>query len=424
MVHRMRLKLEKVTETDQLSACNLSLLLGVFTEDNKIERYLRLARGILNVKKAIFAFHHEPYVWLMEGKRDFTPIKANNTLNLNAMFAGELMIYPGHRNYQQFSEHLDHLGVEHKRVLCFNIQHEASGALAQVAFYDDETGEFTKDQMELLEELTSGLIAILEKKSESQDYAELYEQQCALNFSKTKFFQIIAHDLRAPFHGLIGFSDVLAHERETLNEADQQDIAHYLHDTIQSTYNLLENLLNWAMAEGGRFVYHPINYKLKQSTAIVYDVLNTLAVKKNIKLIEDVPDHLKIFADINMVTSIIQNLVSNALKFTQTDGTGEVTIRAYETTQGVAISIQDTGLGMNEAQIAAVFEPQIKASIKGTTGEHGTGLGLVLCKRFVDLNHGTITVMSNEGKGTIFNVILPMATQSARTLMLERQSVG
>ncbi len=424
MVHRMRLKLEKVTETDQLSACNLSLLLGVFTEDNKIERYLRLARGILNVKKAIFAFHHEPYVWLMEGKRDFTPIKANNTLNLNAMFAGELMIYPGHRNYQQFSEHLDHLGVEHKRVLCFNIQHEASGALAQVAFYDDETGEFTKDQMELLEELTSGLIAILEKKSESQDYAELYEQQCALNFSKTKFFQIIAHDLRAPFHGLIGFSDVLAHERETLNEADQQDIAHYLHDTIQSTYNLLENLLNWAMAEGGRFVYHPINYKLKQSTTIVYDVLNTLAVKKNIKLTEDVPDHLKIFADINMVTSIIQNLVSNALKFTQTDGTGEVTIRAYETTQGVAISIQDTGLGMNEAQIAAVFEPQIKASIKGTTGEHGTGLGLVLCKRFVDLNHGTITVMSNEGKGTIFNVILPMATQSARTLMLERQSVG
>ena len=241
MVHRMRLKLEKVAETDQLSACNLSLLLGVFTEDNKIERYLRLARGILNVKKAIFAFHHEPYVWLMEGKRDFTPIKANNTLNLNAMFAGELMIYPGHRNYQQFSEHLDHLGVEHKRVLCFNIQHEATGALAQVAFYDDETGEFTRDQMELLEELTSGLIAILEKKSESQDYAELYEQQCALNFSKTKFFQIIAHDLRAPFHGLIGFSDVLAHERETLNEADQQDIAHYLHDTIQSTNNLLEN---------------------------------------------------------------------------------------------------------------------------------------------------------------------------------------
>ncbi len=424
MVYRMKLKLEKVTETDQLSACNLSLLLGVFTEDNKIERYLRVARGILNVKKAIFAFHHEPYVWLMEGKRDFTPIKANNTLNLSSMFAGELMIHPGHQNYQQFSDHLDYLGVEHKRVLGFNIQNEASGALAQVAFYDDEETRFTLDQMELLEELTSGLITILEKKSESQDYAELYEQQCALNFSKTKFFQIIAHDLRAPFHGLIGFSDVLAHERETLNEVDQQDIAHYLHDTIQSTYNLLENLLNWAMAEGGRFVYHPINYKLKQSTAIVYDVLNTLAVKKNIKLIEDVPDHLKIFADINMVTSIIQNLVSNALKFTQTDGTGEVTIRAYETTQGVAISIQDTGLGMNEAQIAAVFEPQIKASIKGTTGEHGTGLGLVLCKRFVDLNHGTITVMSNEGKGTIFNVILPMATQSAHTLMLERQSVG
>ena len=159
-------------------------------------------------------------------------------------------------------------------------------------------------------------MTILERKSESQDYYELYEQERALNFSKTKFFQVIAHDLRAPFHGLIGFSDVLANERETLSEEGVQDIADYLHDTLQSTYSLLENLLNWAMAEGGRFVYHPINFKLKQTTKIVYDVLKPLAVNKNIQLIENVAEDLSVFADMNMVTSVIQNLVSNALKFT------------------------------------------------------------------------------------------------------------
>ncbi len=103
-----------------------------------------------------------------------------------------------------------------------------------------------------------------------------------------------------------------------------QNIADYLFDTAQSTYNLLESLLNWAMAEGGRFVYHPINFELKQSTKIVCDVLKSLAIKKNIELIDQVEEGIKVYADINMITSVIQNLVSNALKFTFTDGTGKV----------------------------------------------------------------------------------------------------
>ncbi|MBV7619152.1 HAMP domain-containing histidine kinase, partial [Escherichia coli] len=157
----------------------------------------------------------------------------------------------------------------------------------------------------------------------------------ALNFSKTKFFQIIAHDLRAPFHGLLGFSEVLAQERETLDDSSVQNIADYLYDTAQSTYNLLESLLNWAMAEGGRFIYHPINFKLQQSSQIVCDVLNSLAAKKNIQLINQIDDDIKVYADINMITSVIQNLVSNALKFTPTDGTGKVTLRAEQADDGV-----------------------------------------------------------------------------------------
>src|SRR5690606_1865376 len=115
-------------------------------------------------------------------------------------------------------------------------------------------------------------------------------------------------------------------------------------------------------------------------------------------------------------TSVIQNLVSNALKFTPTDGTGRVIISANQSEAGVHISVRDTGLGMSQAQIDQLFQQSVTASIKGTAGEKGTGLGLVLCKRFIDLNHGEIFVDSREGEGTIFNVILPVATSTHQAL--------
>ncbi|ENV32112.1 sensor histidine kinase [Acinetobacter gerneri] len=413
----MRSQLKAIDQPDQLSACKFSLLLGVYTTDNKIERYLRVARGILDINNAMFSFHDEPYFWSASEQCDFIAYIAANRKKLSPYFQGHLMIDQSHENYGKLSLYMHNLGAEHKRLLCFDIKLDTGESIGQVTFFDDRDDEFTQKKKDLLEELTSGLISILQRRSESENFYELYEEQRALNYSKTKFFQIIAHDLRAPFHGLIGFSDVLAHERESLDAESLQNIADYLHDTIYSTYNLLENLLNWAIAEGGRFVYHPINFKVKQASQIVYDVLNTLAVKKNIELIETIPADLTVFADINMITSVIQNLVSNALKFTKTDGTGKVIISACQTDQGVEITVQDTGLGMNEAQIKSVFEPQIKASYKGTIGERGTGLGLVLCKRFVDMNKGHISVSSKKGCGTTFKVSLPKANATHQVLL-------
>lgn len=415
----MELDLLDAHQADQLSACSLSLLLGVYTQDNKIEKYLRIARAILNVENAIFTFHDEPYFWMATEQYDFKGVKTLNKKRLTPYFEKSLIVTEEHSHYQYFSDYLHSQGIHHKRLLCYDFKTDTGESVGQITFFDDSTTAFTPRQMFLLEELTSGLITILQKRSESENYHELYEQERVLNFSKTKFFQIIAHDLRAPFHGLIGFSDVLVNERETLDEAGIQDIACYLHDTLQSTYSLLENLLNWAMAEGGRFVYHPINFKLKQSTKIVVDVLNSLAIKKNIELVEDIAENLSVFADMNMVTSVIQNLVSNALKFTNTDGSGRVVISARQIDQCIEISIHDTGLGMTESQMETIFEPQINVSFKGTKGEKGTGLGLVLCKRFVDLNHGKISVTSQKGLGTTFKVILPATQDFHKTLILD-----
>lgn len=411
----MRLELIEVDQADQLSACRLSLLLGVFTPRNQLEGFLKFARSILKSESAILAFHHEPYVW-HSSPMGFKAFHANPDASLLAFFNGEASIGVSHENYDAFSKHVQNLGVEHSRIIAIDLKTEEGISLGQVVLFDSEKEPFVEENLNLVHEFSMSLIRLIELRSEYADLKELYEQQSALNFSKTKFFQIIAHDLRAPFHGLLGFSEVLAQERDTLDETSIQSIADYLNDTAHSTYNLLESLLNWAMSEGGRFVYHPINFDLKHVIQIVHSVLNSLAIKKKIQLIDQVPNGLLIHADMNMTTSVIQNLVSNALKFTHVDGTGKVLIDAKKTEQGVKVSIRDTGLGMSQAQIDKLFQPDLTVSIKGTSGEKGAGLGLVLCKRFVDLNKGHIHVTSKEGVGTTFEVTLPCATNNHQNL--------
>ncbi|MFN3291854.1 MAG: histidine kinase dimerization/phospho-acceptor domain-containing protein, partial [Acinetobacter sp.] len=166
------------------------------------------------------------------------------------------------------SNYVKNLGVAHQRLVAFNLKSSSSVSFGQVIFFDDQTELFDQDDIATIKQFAESLVIRIQLNQEHTELKELYEQQCALNFSKTKFFQIIAHDLRAPFHGLLGFSEVLAQERDTLDESSIQSIADYLYDNAQSTYNLLESLLTWAMAEGGRFIYHPINYGLKQSSNI------------------------------------------------------------------------------------------------------------------------------------------------------------
>lgn len=415
----MKLKLLEIDQADQLSACTISLLLGVFTEDNNLERFLRISRKMLDAQYAILAFHGEPYVWYAD-KNGFRAFRAHPEAALLSYFEGLSVIDSNHANYYDFSQHIHSLGAPHQRIIGFDlISRSTYESLGQVVYLDDESTLFDAENITLVQDLSDGLMKCLETNVEAIQYKELYEQQAALNYSKTKFFQIIAHDLRVPFHGLLGFSEVLAQELDTLDKTGIQNIAEFLHDTTHSTYRLLERLLSWAMAEGGDIVYHPINFKLAQLVDIVFDVLKSFAYKKNIHLSQNIPSDISVYADMNMMTSVIQNLVANALKFTHMDGSGKVSVTARRGEKGIELEVIDSGLGMSAEQIKHIFEPQIKFSLKGTDGEAGSGLGLALCKRFVDMNHGKIFVTSKEGNGTIFKVILPEATNDYQTLVLE-----
>lgn len=401
----------ELNQVEQLSACRISLLLGLNAEQNYIEQFFRFSLRLLNCKKALLTFNQEPYFWhrCPEG---MTAISFKPSKHLKQCFAKQQIINHLHPSYQNLINYLKELNIECSRALAVHLLHPDKTLMGFAVFFDDDAATFEDDDIQLLLDYCSTFMQQVELKFNYEELNELYEQQVAINSSKTKFFSIISHDLRAPFHGLLGFSEVLAKERETLDESSIQNIADYLYDTSQSTYNLLESLLTWAMAEGGRFVYHPINFKLRQVSNIVCDVLHTLALKKNIELVNGVPDDLNIYADINMMTSVIQNLVSNALKFTDVDGSGKVFIEAQQADANVEITVRDTGLGMTEQQMANLFHPRITASFKGTAGEKGAGLGLSLCKRFVEINQGQITVSSKEGVGTTFKVLLPSAQES------------
>ena len=402
----MTLELLRIgAETEKLGACELALLLGVYSRDNRVENFLRIATNVLETRQSILVFANEPYGWYFsQGAYHAFIIKEHTCFE--KFFLDQYCIDSRHVNYDAASCIFKKWGVEFNHFTAASLKNN-NQIIGYTVFFDGQQQVYNEDKVAVVCALIQTLISVINLCQENVALKEINEQQTALNYSKTKFFQIIAHDLRAPFHGLLGFSDVLARERKVLNDHDIQEISEYLFDTAQSTYNLLESLLNWAMAEGGRFICHPINFDLYQSGQIVVDVLGGLAINKNIKLINEIKTNTKVYADINMITSVIQNLVSNALKFTPIDGSGEVIIRAEKVNDQVSIYILDTGLGMSNVQIENLFEPKLTVSISGTMGEHGAGLGLVLCKRFIDLNHGSISVTSREGEGTIFKVDLP-----------------
>ncbi|MEG0171466.1 MAG: HAMP domain-containing sensor histidine kinase [Acinetobacter sp.] len=409
----MAIQLLELQQADKLSACKISLSLGLNSDQNLLGQFLQFNRKLMQASTALLAFHQEPYIWHSCPEKLQAVDVSKIAKSLNTLFVNGDLIDREHPQYQTLLAFLSPFNRKIQTAIAVHLRHPDQTSLGYIVLFDEVAQGFTELQTQLLQAHCSNFMQQLELKLNHDELKELYEQEEALNFSKTKFFSIISHDLRAPFHGLLGFSEILAKERDTLDESSIQNIADYLYDTSQSTYNLLESLLNWAMAEGGRFVYHPINFKLRQITNIVTDILKTLAIKKNIQLINEVDENLKVYADINMMTSVIQNLVSNALKFTDVDGSGKVYIQAQNKGTYIEVYVKDTGLGMTQEQIKDLFQPRVKMSFKGTAGEKGAGLGLSLCKRFVEMNLGEINVTSHEGEGTVFTVLLPIEREHA-----------
>ena len=225
-----------------------------------------------------------------------------------------------------------------------------------------------------------------------------------LNASKDKFFSIISHDLRSPFNSILGFTELLWKNSEDFSRAEIEKIAYDIYKTGNETIDLLNNLLEWSSSQTGKLKINPENFFLKNVVDDTIDLLNDYAKKKNITVLNEVPGQIEVFADKNMISSVIRNLLSNAIKFTQN---GDVKISAEDVNSFVKFSITDTGVGIKPEDIKKLFRLDKEFSTKGTANEKGSGLGLILCKEFIEKNNGEIYVKSEKGKGTSFILKLP-----------------
>jgi len=243
----------------------------------------------------------------------------------------------------------------------------------------------------------------LEELNKTKD--KLLKELGDLNATKDKFFSIIAHDLRSPFNGLIGASDLLIQSFEGLEKEIIIDLIRSMNIASRNAFNLLNNLLEWSRSQTGRIEWDP---NITDISIIIREnrlLLKHNAEEKNISLVSEIQDNTFVYADEYMINTVIRNLITNALKYSRNGE--EVRISSKDTGDFLEISVSDKGIGIKPENIGKLFRIDIHHTTKGTANEQGTGLGLILCKEFVEKHNGKIWVESELGKGATFRFTLP-----------------
>jgi len=252
---------------------------------------------------------------------------------------------------------------------------------------------------------------ITDRKLVEEEIKRKNELLQVTNAEKDKFFSIIAHDLRSPLSAFVAATQILAEEIQTMNMEEIREITQNLKTSATNIYTLLENLLEWSRLRRGGMDFVPEKLNLKEKIESCIDVLTESARKKRIELTFSIPDEMEVFADNHMIDAIIRNLVSNSVKFTPAGG--KINIAAvYSNNHFIEIKISDSGIGMTPELKNKLFMINEKTSRNGTEGELSTGLGLLLCKEFIEKHNGKIWVESEVGDGSIFSFTIPESSKN------------
>jgi signal transduction histidine kinase len=226
-----------------------------------------------------------------------------------------------------------------------------------------------------------------------------------LNASKNKFFSIIAHDLKNPFHTVMGYSYLLSKDYNNFTEEERRKFADDIHHSTNNIFRLLQNLLEWSRSQTGRLTFTPREIELKLVVDSSVSVLRSLADQKNIRIEMNFDDNLMLFADPQMIETVLRNLVNNAIKFTPENGL--IQVAATQTDGQITICVKDSGIGISQEDAQTLFKIDSTVKRKGTNNEDGSGLGLILCREFIAKNNGTIWVSSAAGEGSSFFFTVP-----------------
>ncbi len=273
-----------------------------------------------------------------------------------------------------------------------NELNETNTLLQERQMHIEEQAETLKAQKEVLQE---------QKASLKDANIKLTE----LNKTKDKFFSIIAHDLKNPFNSILGFAELLTLEFKELTDEKKLKYLYTIYEACKNVYNLLENLLNWARSQSDNIIFKPAAFKLQELVEQNINLLKENFGRKNISVVCKNSDYDDVYADRDMINTVIRNLLTNAIKFTPENG--KISITSAKNKDYVELSVSDTGIGMNPEVVESLFKIDKSSVRTGTAGETGTGLGLIICKEFIEKNGGSISVKSEEGKGSIFSISLP-----------------
>jgi len=240
-------------------------------------------------------------------------------------------------------------------------------------------------------------------KDELHEHSDKLKQ---VNSTKDKFFSIIAHDLKNPFNSIAGFTDLMIENNENYNEAKRLKFLKIIKGSTAKVSSLLDNLLIWANSQSGNLKFNPKKINLLQQVSNVVLFLEIQAINKEITILNKVDKNIFVKADENMLDTILRNLISNAIKFTEAKG--EIQIFSTWKNGFVEITVKDNGVGMSEPEIATIFNVNEMSSSLGTSNEQGSGLGLILCKDFAESHGGKIWAESVVNQGSEFKFTLPV----------------
>jgi PAS domain S-box-containing protein len=234
------------------------------------------------------------------------------------------------------------------------------------------------------------------------------EELQRLNSTKDKFFRIIAHDLKSPFTALLGFSEILKENIDDLSSEQSKEIVNILHTSLKDQFSFLENLLKWSQLQSGHFELTYAEVRVESIVKNILKIAGPVIKSKNIEIKTSVPDGVSLYTDAQALTSILYNIVFNAVKFTA--DYGKVAVFVSEDDENITFAIEDNGMGMSPERVSKLFMIGESVSTMGTNHEKGSGLGLILVKELVDKLKGDITVESAQGIGTTFHVSIPKRT--------------
>ncbi len=246
--------------------------------------------------------------------------------------------------------------------------------------------------------LTGAAQDITARKQAEEEIRNINQELQKSNADKDRLFSYVAHDLKAPIAGFLNLTEVLSADITAFSLQELEQLAKEMHKSSEGLYELLEDLLQWSRLQRGLLDYNPESACLNDIVTAGISIAKNVADQKNIDLWDNVPKGMNLFADQKMMYSVIRNLIFNAIKFTHRGG--NVSIHAHQEGSMVRVMVQDDGMGMDQETAAGVFAIDQKRSVKGTEGEKGTGLGLILCKEFVEKHRGRIWVESEPGQGT------------------------